>query len=551
MQGSRRPVTVADAIRMTKVSNSSYGLAELAGQTVGQWAPDRNRVVVIVRKGNLATNANEYSILFWMVNRIRRLSKPEVLVTMSSSSSLEAIADVTWDADNETLIFLGQNGSEPRQIYAFNIRTHTLTRLTQHRTNIVAYSRASQPDRIAFIAEAPLESLWDEKAERHGVLVSSQWISDLMAGRKGYHFRGLAEERELFLWEAAAERRVDLTGRLRAPLLSPDGKHVVVIASVPTLEIPTSWQEYSAANVRLLFNAATDRIPMSASLFERYVLVDALNGERHVLLNSPLSSDAHAMWLPDGRSIVLQNVFLPLEGVGPDQKLARVEESFTVEVNISDGTITKTGNRPERQQKLDDTRLSLVVKESMNTPPRIYVRRSRGASDKLLMDLNPWLGNLHLGQVEEIEWAWAPGRTIKGGLYYPPDYLPGRKYPLLIQTHAWNPERFWIDGPWSTGYAAQPLAARNVMVLQVQDGPLGYGVKDEGETAIAIYESAIDELAKRGLVDADRVGLLGFSHTCFLVKYALTHSSRRYAAAAVAEAGPTLSAPLRLHPVAG
>jgi len=142
---------------------------------------------------------------------------------------------------------------------------------------------------------------------------------------------------------------------------------------------------------------------------------------------------------------------------------------------------------------------------------------------------------LRLGRVEEIEWEWAPGRTIKGGVYYPPDYAPGRKYPLLIQTHAWDPERFWIDGPWRTGYAAQPLAARHVMVLQVQDAPLGYGVKEEGETAIAIYESAIHELARRGLVSADRVGLLGFSHTCFLVKYALTHSRYKFAAAAVAE----------------
>jgi len=534
MHAGPRPVTVADAIRMTTLGNSSYSLGEPSGGRVGQFSPDRHRVVVIVRKGDLASNANRYSILLWKANRIPHSPKPEVLLTMSSSSSLEAIADVTWDADNETLIFLGQNGSEPRQVYAFNVRAHVLTRLTQHSTNIVAYSRTSQPDRIAFIAEAPFESLWDEKAQREGVLVSSQWIPDLIGGRKGYHFRGLAEERELFLWDAVGERRVGVTGRLRAPLLSPDGKHVVVAASVPTLEIPPAWQEYSASFVRLLFNAATNRVPMSASLFERYVMVDALNGESHVLLNSPLSSNAQAAWLPDGHSVMLINVFLPLEGVGADEKMAREKESFAVRVNIFDGTTAKIG-LPKRQQKHDDRRLKLVVKESMNTSPKLYVRRSGRDPDTLLLDLNPWFRNLRLGRVEEIEWEWAPGRTIKGGVYYPPDYAPGRKYPLLIQTHAWDPERFWIDGPWRTGYAAQPLAARHVMVLQLQDAPFGYGVKEEGETAIAIYESAIHELARRGLVSADRVGLLGFSHTCFLVKYALTHSRYKFAAAAVAE----------------
>jgi len=42
--------------------------------------------------------------------------------------------------------------------------------------------------------------------------------------------------------------------------------------------------------------------------------------------------------------------------------MAREKESFTVRVNIFDGTTAKIGNLPKRQQKHDDRRLKLVVK---------------------------------------------------------------------------------------------------------------------------------------------------------------------------------------------
>ncbi len=61
------------------------------------------------------------------------------------------------------------------------------------------------------------------------------------------------------------------------------------------------------------------------------------------------------------------------------------------------------------------------------------------------------------------------------------------------------------------------------------------GQLKEVEKAIAIYRSAIEFLRRRGLIDARRVGIIGFSHTCFYVKYALAHAPSLFAAASVAE----------------
>lgn len=50
-----------------------------------------------------------------------------------------------------------------------------------------------------------------------------------------------------------------------------------------------------------------------------------------------------------------------------------------------------------------------------------------------------------------------------------------------------------------------------------------------------IYENAIDFLSRQGIVDLKRVGLIGFSHTCWYVQFILTHSKYHFAAAIVAD----------------
>ena len=52
---------------------------------------------------------------------------------------------------------------------------------------------------------------------------------------------------------------------------------------------------------------------------------------------------------------------------------------------------------------------------------------------------------------------------------------------------------------------------------------------------MAVYDSAIDFLAHKGLIDRDHVGIIGFSRTYWYVTYTLTHSKHHFAAAAVTD----------------
>jgi dipeptidyl aminopeptidase/acylaminoacyl peptidase len=152
------------------------------------------------------------------------------------------------------------------------------------------------------------------------------------------------------------------------------------------------------------------------------------------------------------------------------------------------------------------------------------------------MDLNPQFQNLALARIEEITWKDAHGIEVKGGLYWPADYVAGKKYPVILQTHNWDPDKFWMDGPWATAFAAQALAGKGFFVLQAPDPDWHISMTPkEAPRAMAAYESAIDYLERRRLIDRNRVGITGFSRTYWYVTYTLTHSKHHFAAAAVAD----------------
>jgi dipeptidyl aminopeptidase/acylaminoacyl peptidase len=564
--GTKRPVEVADAIQMTKIGDPAYYWGSSSASRVSRFSPNGKHFVVVLRKGNLAKDSNEYTLLLWNKDTAIQPSTPQVLLTMSSTSNSEAIGEVQWLQDNENIAFLGEHPGETRQLYILNTRPRALRKLTNHPTSLLSYSLSRTSDRIAYVAERPFQSLWDDESRRHGVVVSRQWLSDLIIGRKGLDYQGA--DGDLFFLDAHGSRRLVVPGGIHAllskPCLSPDGRYIVIPTEVA--ELPALWKSYQDDYLKGSVKAAA-MAPVSSLL--RYELVDTVTGSSHVLLDSPIEVP-QTVWLPNSRSIVFADVFLPLERVSPDEESTREVHAFAVEVRVPDGRVTKiskgqitttawwenNANRlvfqtaetkvyfrkagdhweEDRDPIPADSLPEIVLDEGMNSPPKIYARDPGTGHRTLLLDLNPQFQDLQFARVEQIEWKASDGHNVKGGLYYPVDYVPGERYPLVIQTHGWNPNRFWIDGPWTTAFAAQPLASKGIAVLQADEGRIDFGAqKDEAEREVASFEGAIDYLDSRGLIDRNRVGLVGFSRTCFFVKYALTHSAYRFAAASVTE----------------
>ncbi len=560
---------------MSRLCDPSYYSGDLgffgdagasARNRVAHFSRDGKKFVICLRRGNIEQNTNEFTLLLYRTDEVFQSPVPEVLLTISSSSNLGAMQDIVWLADNETLAFLGVRSGKFRQVYTYNIRSHALAKVTNHPTNVASFSISSGGHKVAYTAQRPEEGIWDEQARRHGVIVSNQLILDLIEGHTEPYSSG-----QLFF------KAGDDTGHLMEPkmsfwgppFLSPDGKYIV-IASQPTY-VPPDWREYSDSLLRR--RAQQELSPGEHSSLRRYSLIDTHTGDSQILLNSPIDvmRGQEVVWSPDSRSVAISGVYLPLGNTDGIERKTRQSSVFTVEVEVPNGEFAKVrqgdsqveawdketnrlivlGRKDAPGQtfihhkkdgiwkQVDDhtpgrVRPQIVLEEDMNHPPKIYAVAPSNHRKALLLDLNPQFKTLTFANEEEIRWKGSGGHDVKGGLYYPLDYVPGKRYPLVIQTHGFLPDKFGIDGAYVSPFAAQPLAVKGIMVLQADED---YGRMDEtpGEVdrELARMEGAIDYLDRRGLIDPDRVGVVGFSRTCLYVKYALTHSKYRFTAASV------------------
>lgn len=181
------------------------------------------------------------------------------------------------------------------------------------------------------------------------------------------------------------------------------------------------------------------------------------------------------------------------------------------------------------------------VSESPSVPPDIQLLGIRSKRRILVTNLNPQYDDIALGRIERIEWTNRFGSRCAGDLIKPVGYESGRRYPFVFMGTSTDHE-FIADTAYTTAFAPQSLASAGFVVLlakypidnQVPEGQYAGGIS-EAYNWMAMVESAIDLLSGRGLIDADRVGIVGFSRTSWLTDFTLTHSAYRFRAASSAD----------------
>lgn len=583
LEREARGVTVADAIRMTRLGDSHYLEGGSARGRVAQFSPDGKRFIVIVERGDLGHGTNNYSLLLFETARVFKPCLPKLLLTMSSSTNRPAIKDLRWLKDNETVLFIGVKPAGTSQIYAFNIRTEHLRKLTNHPTDIVSYDVSDDGQKFLFAADPPVQQkLNAPKTRRYGFVVANQDLHEILQGDCHPFRPSNTEGEQLFLQiHGEPEKTIalsDLLYETETLSLSPDGRYGLV--QVWVRELPVEWADYR--DKAIAYGVRNHKRGFASSL-KRYMLLDTKSGTLEPLLNTPLQfhEDAFA-WAEDGRSVVLSGAYLPLNDADQAEREVREKNAYVVEVLLPSREFVKITDKELKLTRWDHrtnrivlesgywwkslpltayvkdgrawhevavgfedrqvaTPLDVTLEEDMNTPPKIFVMDHKTQRKRILFDLNPQFATLEFGKVQEVSWVATDGHEVLGGLYLPSNYTAGKRYPLVIQTHGFTKERFWIDGPWSSAFAAQPLVAKGMVVLQVggskdHDEDVKYvNTLEEGPRSMSAYEGAVDFLDGKGLIDRNHVGIIGFSRTVYAVGYTLTHSKYHFAAATLAD----------------
>lgn len=374
--------------------------------------------------------------------------------------------------------------------------------------------------------------------------------------------------------------------------LSPKGDLLIDVE--PVAQIPKEWEKYTPASgyEHTRYRSDDAHLISSANLLQvkEYTLVDLRTGRRVPLVNAPNSrtldyADKNFLfWTPDEKRVLVTNTFLPFDGTHDADRqrpcaVASVEiPSLRVqclllnqdsnprqqvqEISLGDSDdeviVKMTVGGAQMQQKYrwqkgiwqlvppkplggvheaaaSKTTVELVIRQTLNDPPTLWATGKETGQSKLLWNPNPQLAHVRLSSASVYRWKDRTGYEWTAGLVMPVDYVPGRRYPLIIQMYAFNPDQFITDGLYPSAFAARPLADAGFVVLQVQE-KANHSFNDaEAQEHLEGYRSAIEELSAQGLVDADKVGVIGFSWTCWYVENALIKMPRLFAAATIAD----------------
>lgn len=384
----------------------------------------------------------------------------------------------------------------------------------------------------------------------------------------------------------------------RALALSPDGRSVVTV--LPLDVVPAEWEKlyapplapYGSSRVRAGHQDLED--PHGWGFVEEYALIDLRSGRVQSLVGAPSAMSAawwslpSADWSSDGQSLALSGVFVhraslesnsnsrpcvavlrissrqadcleSIYGAAEDDKLkwhiitkVRFAPGSDNRVAIDslwpgDEIRTTTYTRAASNSWTPDTSgidknkqnaFALSIKQSLNDPPTLLATDNDIGVSHVIWDPNPQLRDVALGEVSIFRWTNRNGHGDVGGLFKPPDYVPGRRYPLVIQTHGFVEDQFIPSGAFPTAFAAQELAAVGILVLQVRGEACAVetiNTPDEAPCAAANYEAAANALVKAGIADPDNLGIVGFSRTCYYVLEELTTGTLHFKAAAITD----------------
>ena len=287
------------------------------------------------------------------------------------------------------------------------------------------------------------------------------------------------------------------------PSISPDGKHLA-------LWFPRDGKQWNQNEVNVLPYDASATSPAAPST-ER-VLTTAVD---HNIVRS--------VWMPDSKSMLVgahdgDTVSLwlqPLAGAPRKLNMGNVTANWGFWIDLSvdaEGAIAFTGTTPQR-------------------PAELYLKPKPDAAPIRLTDFNAGTDTLQLGRIETLHWptvdaAGKPdGMQADGILTYPPDYVDGRKYPLVLYIHG---------GPTASStasFAAVPqlFATQGWVIFE----PNYRGSDNLGNRyQSAIYNDAgagpgrdvmqgVAMLKGRGIVDENKVAVSGWSYGGYMTTWLL------------------------------
>ncbi|HET9423986.1 MAG TPA: prolyl oligopeptidase family serine peptidase, partial [Gemmatimonadaceae bacterium] len=330
-----------------------------------------------------------------------------------------------------------------------------------------------------------------------------------------------ADGKDFWVVDLPTGRRANVTAGLEADFVDHDDDHP---NNVPPVISPAGWTKDGQT---LLLNDAHDVWAVAADGSGGRKLTDgAREGVVHRLVNfAPFTAS------PVERAYdFAQPQYFSLVGKKTKQSgYARRSPSGSVErlvlADAAHGVLSRADSVP----------VFAYTRQRYDESPNVYVGREL-ATAKRMSETNPFQKDYAWGKVELFDYRSTIGVPLQALLYYPANYDPSKKYPLIVYTY----ERLTQGlhryiAPRETDYYNTTAWTQNGYFVMMPD--IVFRPREPGLGTLYSVEAAVRNVIDRGLVDSAKVGHIGHSQGGYEAAYLGTHS--RMFATTVAGSGIT------------
>jgi dipeptidyl aminopeptidase/acylaminoacyl peptidase len=503
-------------------------------------SPDGRWVAYTVTQTSMKDDA--FVTQIWMASTSE--SGPKVQLTRGSKSS----GNPVWSADSKWLAFTSDRIGDRSQIFAIRPDGGEAVQLTKSETPISNFDWSEDGKTIAYVATEPPTKAAKDHKEQYG---------DFQVVRKDYTFS------HLWTFDVAEAMKEPVVGRQRTK-----GRDFTIGGF--------SWSPDAS---RIAFSATINPDLVQGGTSDIYV-IDLARDDVKKIVSQP-GPDSNPRWSPDGRQLVFSSAMGNKLFFHANSRLAVVAASGGTPRSITDrfdeqpglvgwtadgiyfSGLQKTaghlfradpsGTTISRVSGPDDlmaggfslTRDGQRMAFSALSPTtlnEIFVSDVKTFAPRRLTQMSDQAKPFILGTRELISWTSTDGAAIEGVLIKPANFDPAKKYPLLCVIHGGPTgiDRPALLAPDARYYPSDIWAARGALVLKVNyRGSAGYGekfrqlnVRNLGVGDAWDVLSGVDHLVKKGWVDPERVGSMGWSQGGYISAF-LTASSDRFKAISV------------------
>lgn len=562
-----------------------------------QVSPDGKRAFIVTRQADVGSDTNRYEILLFDLtpDQLAKQGDARPVTIFSAAVANDhvpfpaAVENVQWHGDG-TLVMLARLKGGSAQVYSLDIQTRALVQLTHEANPILSYAASTDLQRVVYSVQVPNPPL---KAGQRAVVVGRQSFWSVKFGQTDMSEQDCVYQ--YFVTDTASSRTRPLGAAFpeQAPArpivsISPDGRWAVL----PRWESGhrAAWEhDYPGiAELSAAYGFARQNDPLGyftkpiGYVPRRMVAWHLHDATEKTILDVPDDAmpgypqlRADRLWQGTGESVVLAGTYLPLAPGSHEATSSHVIEYWPQTGRWSDiatlhdhaadahalpGGFTVMDGKARREFKRGagggwtestdapagrpgaSPSWTLHISQGLNQPPDVYARGPAGAS-KRLTTLNPQFDAATWGAMQPYTWHDAKGQQWAGGLMAGAHMDPHARYPLLIQTYGFSPDRFFLDGTniaegATSAFAGRAFLREGILLLQLPLRPVGGPQPTERARQQYFNDGvrgAIDALVKEGRIDPARVGIMGWSATGQSVLNLVTFNDLAVRAATIAD----------------